>query len=251
MNRKVLLLVGLCLALLITGAGTIMAESANLIINGDFEKQLDGWTVDFWQAGTDINVTDTKARSGKYALKIANPTTNDSRLTQVVTVKPETYYRFEGWVMVENIPENDKVGANICLMGGYDYTEAPKGTTSSWARLEFNFRTHKSQNNVTLGARLGMYCKDNTGTAYFDDLQLAELTEAPASFTQLTEPASSSGSGSASGGGGFGGILIWILGALLVAVIVVNIIFVRKKKKTASAEDDTESAASEEEEVEE
>jgi hypothetical protein len=80
-----------------------------------------------------------------------------------------------------------------------------------------NFRTYGGQTEVILGARLGMYYNDTTGTAYFDDLRLEKLSVAPASYRQLSPPGDTGGGGGSteSSGGLKPGHLIFLLAGLL------------------------------------
>lgn len=236
--KKMILGSILLLLVMISGLSTVYGQE-NLLINGDFEKltpdgNIEGWIPDFWQPGATITPTTVKVYNGKYALLIKADTSNDARLMQTVRVKPKTHYRFSGWIYGENIPEA-KTGANLCIMGGYDYTEAPKGT-SGWTRVELNFRTGSTQNEVTVAARLGMYTNDNTGTAYFDDLRLEELETTPPTYSQLdgpeTEEKPTDSTAPKTGGKLNGGLLL--LGALIVLLGVNLFFYIRSKKKTNS-----------------
>lgn len=166
----------------------------NLLVNGDFEQTAagrlpPGWTVDYFREGTVFQVTGKKVYSGGQALQIRSETENDARLIQSVKVKPLTYYRLTGWIATEEVTEN-KVGANLCVVDhGFHHSPSLTGTTG-WTQVELNFRTYAGQNEVTIGARLGMWGNTVKGTAYFDDLRLVELETVPSSYRQL-EPESS------------------------------------------------------------
>lgn len=166
----------------------------NLLVNGDFEQTAPGrlppgWSIDYYREGAVFQVTGEKVYSGRQALKIQSETENDVRLIQPVKVKPFTYYRLSGWIATEGVTEN-KVGANLCVVD-HSFHHSPYITgTTGWTRVELNFRTYAGQNEVTIGARLGMWGNTVTGTVYFDDLRLEELTTAPEFYRQLEpEPA--------------------------------------------------------------
>ncbi|MBN2536618.1 MAG: carbohydrate binding domain-containing protein [Spirochaetales bacterium] len=157
----------------------IESEDNNLLVNGDFEyRELTGWEKEVWNEGGVIESTDQKVYNGKYALKIYSGTVeNDVRLIQEVPVEPDSYYRLSGWIASENV-ERGKVGANICIMTGFDYTGDVAGT-EDWKYYEFRFKTGKNQKVIKIGVRLGMYYNIVKGTAYFDDIRLEKLNFTP------------------------------------------------------------------------
>jgi|SRR5690554_54644 len=174
--------------------GEVKGEE-NLLANGDFEQAgaeplPRGWTTDCYREGTVFQVTGEKVYSGGQALKIQSETENDARLIQAVKVKPLTYYRLTGWIATEKVTES-KIGANLCVVDhGFHHSNYLTGTTG-WTHVELNFRTYSGQEEVTVGARLGMWGNTVEGTAYFDNLRLVELETAPVSYRQL-EPETSS-----------------------------------------------------------
>lgn len=235
-KRPMLCQLLLVFSLFFIAAGSAVNGSENLLTNGDFEAEpeLAGWKEDYWQPGSTFVLTGEKVHGGKKALMIRSTTSNDVRAIQTVEVKPNTFYRLAGWIATTDVPE-ERVGGNLCLMGGYDHTSSVNGT-KDWTYVELNFRTHASQTEVTVGARLGMYSNDTTGTAYFDDLSLVRLDTAPASYIQLSAP--DAGSATTTGGKGNYGAFLWI--ALILVFIGVNIYFYRKRSRAGTARADRE-----------
>jgi dolichyl-phosphate-mannose-protein mannosyltransferase len=246
--RKITCLL-LCLASLVVISTSVLAEQ-NLLTNGDFEKAGSGqvpvgWQADCWKPSSVLTVTDKKVHSGKYALQIKSGEENDARMIQVVKVKPNTYYRLSGWVAAENVSLN-KNGANIGVVLDFNFAKPVSGT-ADWTPAEFNFQTDASQTEVTIAARLGMWGDTVTGTAYFDDLSLVELANAPASFNKLvvqnaaasqaansqpantqTAPAQSNpDSGFMKVSGGW----LWFTLLILAIIVIMAIIFFENKKK--------------------
>jgi dolichyl-phosphate-mannose-protein mannosyltransferase len=198
-------------------APQVFAEE-NLLRNGDFEQGPITNPVN-WRAengATDaqsyFGLTDKKVHGGKYALMIKSDNPNDARMFQTVNVKPNTYYRFSGWIATENVA-TDLTGAILSLWGIWDTTPTLNGTLD-WTYRELNFKTHASQNQVELLARLGMWGNVVTGTAYFDDLSLTELTSAPPAFAKLIAPGESNSNQPPKSG-----INLWLILILLIIII--------------------------------
>jgi hypothetical protein len=166
----------------------IKSDDNNLLTNSDFEdRELNGWEKEIWNEGGKIESTDAKCHNGKYAIKISSGAIeNDVRLTQEVLVNPDSYYKLSGWIATENVQEG-KVGANICLVTGFNYTGDVTGT-KDWMYYELKFKTSKSHYLLKVGARLGMYYNTVKGTAFFDDIRLEKLDYTPRYYITLKEP---------------------------------------------------------------
>ena len=176
-----------CLLLLFTALPGTAAE--NLLKNSGFETVGDNrpadWRMDYWQEGSLFTVTGEKTRSGRNAAYIYSPAPNDARFVQTVAVKPNTVYRFSGWVATEEVA--GPPGANLAVMGGFVSSDGTEGT-AGWRRQEVVFRTHSGQRRVDLAVRLGFYGGLAAGKAYFDDLFLEEVTGKNVVYQQITEP---------------------------------------------------------------
>jgi dolichyl-phosphate-mannose-protein mannosyltransferase len=159
----------------------------NLVINGDFEQPLThGWQKDIFGDGGTIDSAGYNVHSGSTAIRIfSGPRPNDVRLVQLIPVEPETYYRLSSWIATENV-ESGKVGANICLMGGYEYAGNIDGT-KEWQYVEMYFRTSKTHRDVRIGVRLGMYHSVVQGSAFFDDVRLVKVDSIPSSCFYLKD----------------------------------------------------------------
>lgn len=184
-----------CIALLLFFSAAPESRAQNIIANGDFESKAvqempSYWHVDSYQPGAVIVQTSERVYQGKYALKIHSQDPNDARAVQTIAVKPNTFYRLSGYCWTEEVAPSDKVGANLCVMLPDYYFSEPawSGTTGAWRKTEFVFKTTSSQSEITIGARLGMWNNTVSGTAFFDNICLEELTTPPAVFKQLRKP---------------------------------------------------------------
>lgn len=161
----------------------------NLLINGGFEEAgpdliPKGWHTGYQREGSRIEVSSENPCSGRYSLKITSPVPNDVWLAQKVRVKPNTNYRFSGWILTQSVGPAGRIGANFSLIapGFYhspDITGGSTGDEPIWVYTEVNFRTHSRQREVTVAVRLGRADSPAAGIAYFDQVSLVELDGPP------------------------------------------------------------------------
>jgi hypothetical protein len=109
---------------------------------------------------------------------------NDARWVQTLKVYTNSEYRLSGCIKTDNVAHNlDSVdaGANLSLLGGWTRSTGVMGT-NDWTCVDLQFNTG-GDNQITAAARLGMYVGTTTGTAWFDDLRLEQLSAPPVSGT--------------------------------------------------------------------
>lgn len=155
-------------------------SATNLISNGSFESGTSlptSWQKDAWNSSYSTFTWDSAQKYlGTKSVKIANNTADDARWIQTVTVQANTDYRLSGWIKTSNVAHSSDpvdAGANISLYGTYTYS-TPLFGTNDWTYVSFNFNSGSST-SVVIACRLGYWSGTNTGTAWFDDIQLQEL----------------------------------------------------------------------------
>ncbi len=160
----------------------------NLIVNPSFEEDNDGDNFpDGWNLPHELCTWDeVEKRSGKRSLRFTNTDSNVYRLiTQVVPCKPKRRYYFAVWVKGKEINGKDQwdQGAGICLewqdakgnwLGG-SYPECPEGTFD-WRRVEGAALIPENAARVSVVLYLR---RTNTGTAWFDDVEVREILPTP------------------------------------------------------------------------
>ena len=164
-------------------------HAENLLKNGSFEEvdgrgmPVDwGWDAYFPDEGyTVFSVSGEDAAEGKQSAYIRNLDENDARFSQKVSVKPESLYRFSGYIRTEDVDSG--LGANLSLEGLYAFSDSVYETSDGWKYIEWYGETGPDQTTVTLFARLGGYSGESTGKAWFDDLKLEEVDEVPGDET--------------------------------------------------------------------
>jgi hypothetical protein len=152
------------------------ASSNNIISNPSVEI-MDGGKPQSWRKvifhGTaDMQVSDV-ARSGKNSLKISSREGGDAAWAMNVKVKPNTEYTFSSWVRTENIDGEGK-GVLLFIIGTREISSSLKGT-NDWTQLSFTFNA-KGRTDIDIGCLYGGWgmC---TGTAWYDDVSLVEVTK--------------------------------------------------------------------------
>ncbi|WP_157669420.1 phospholipid carrier-dependent glycosyltransferase [Chitinibacter sp. GC72] len=135
-----------------------------------------GWTFDHWTQGEPQSIgtrDESVFRSGKSSLKIQLGQGDDGKLTQLIKVKPDTWYRVSAWVKTQGIAADAKVGANISIVDAMDHSRDIKGD-QDWQELVAWGKTGPEQNEIKVALRLGFYGSLATGTAWFDDISVQE-----------------------------------------------------------------------------
>ena len=158
-------------------------QAPNLLKNPTFEKGTEGWDFSAWRDRVAKALKDpVETHAGHSCIRIDQPKPTDSSITQAVTLKPNTRYRLSGWIKTNNVVKPaiakqrpGEEGASLTIQGGYEKTASVIGTRD-WTHVALDFTT-KDKTNLKLGPRLGHYGKLVSGTAWFADISLVELSE--------------------------------------------------------------------------
>lgn len=184
MKKRLSLWIGFIVILLIASMPCSAAE--HLLANGGFEESDEAesasWVEDGWNAGPDytrFSISREHAHSGAFSAKIVNLQPNDGKWVQRVKVQPGKLYKLSGWVLVEHAGEAAK-GANLSVLGILETSRDLKDTRGRWEEVELYGKTGADQKELRISVRLGGYGSLNTGTVYFDDIALEEVSQAPA-----------------------------------------------------------------------
>ena len=234
-------LISACLALLMLMAGAWALAEDNLIQNGGF-TELDGDTPAGWQremwltdAGISLLSVDDDGFDGP-GVSIVNVDANDARFAQTVRVEPNRLYRLSAMVRAEDCDE-EGCGASLSIGGLFVYSEPVYDTHGQWDYVELYGRTGPEQTELTVFVRVGGYGKLSTGRAWFDDVELAEVDDAPAealiqNFYQETTYANVQPSATNEIPARY--TEAWLMFACVYALIVMG--FIRKRSRTPDRE---------------
>ena len=193
------------LALLLLCAAAALAETGeNLIVNGDF-SDIDasgmpaGWQRDMWftDAGVSRLYVAGDGCDGNCAA-VVNADANDARFIQTIAVEPDSYYRFSCMVRAENCGDG-QYGATLSFRDTFVYSESVLDTGGEWRETSVYGQTGADQREVTLMLRVGGYGSLNTGSAYFDNVEVVKLDARPEGVEvfSLVKPESSNNSAAA------------------------------------------------------
>jgi dolichyl-phosphate-mannose-protein mannosyltransferase len=235
-------------------------EAANPIKNPGFEET-SGVLPKEWvfkegtvPQGVKYEISKNQPHSGSNCLVITNTEAADTLIIQKVKVKPDQAYHFSCWIRTENIAHQPG-SANITLYYG-DNGFGCKGiitskefsnTGNQWQLLDFNFKTLKIADPLSIAIRLGGQGTKNQGTAYFDDLSM-ELIKNPGVSTVFAsffvpgkEQTSSNQNSGAPVSGNSNPIVIYIiLGILGLGLLAYFEIKLTKKEKKDNPENPQE-----------
>lgn len=157
---------------------TLDKTDTGQIVNGYFEIDpfLTNWQNDAYISAEAQYKWEPEGvgRGGGRCVSVHNTASNDARWVQTVTgLTPGETYRVTGWIKGENVElsSNAGVGANICIMGGFQSSSTLLKGTFNWTQVQFSFEAPVS-GSVVIGCRLGFYGSLVTGTAFFDDIYI-------------------------------------------------------------------------------
>jgi len=164
-----------------------------LLFNGDFAIQAEsvalpaGWELNAYQNDADSVEAHAALQDGVPQIVLTNLVANDSRVTQQVTVMPNTVYRFSAEIRTSDVQYG--TGANLSIDnypidGSYCYSENLFGS-DSWRAVSLYFRTKAEQTSVNVALRLGGYGTTAVGTAEFRNVSLYECVTTEESIVDL------------------------------------------------------------------
>jgi rhomboid protease GluP len=152
----------------------------NLIKNPGFEDGIKEWSPFVVGPPPRVELDRNLAWEGRVALRVSASAPTDTRCTQEVLLKPGRRYRFSGWVRTRGL-----VSQGATVYGTYQIHARAinniitKGTNhggdTDWTevRLEFQAPADGLIRIVVYFASFG----PGTGTAWFDDLKLVEVSQ--------------------------------------------------------------------------
>ena len=176
----------LCAALGLYGVAA--APPANMVANPGFEEEATGWNLPALYA-----VDTAVSHTGRCSLRYHNEPGGPYLIAgQGLRLRPGKCYRFSVWVRTEGIASSD-TGATISLewsgpQGYVGGAYAPGITgTADWTRIVFESAVIPE--DVTGGSVI-LYGRPGTsGTAWFDDVEVAELAAPSVQFGFAGYPA--------------------------------------------------------------
>ena len=178
---KRMICTALVVLLLICGIQALAEES--LVLNGGF-SETDGdlpahWRKEMWNtdAGISLLGVDGDGSEGNCVC-VSNVDENDARFAQTVAVEPDTLYRVSGLIRAEAC-DTDGYGATLSIGDTFVYSESKFDTGGLWEYVELYGRTDADQTELDLFCRVGGYGQLSRGKAWFDDIEMVAVDDAP------------------------------------------------------------------------
>ena len=196
MRKLLTILLLLCLlsvpALALADNGDQLAGE-ELLYNGDFSVRAEsaplpaGWELNAYQNDADSVSATVETEDDLTQIVLTNMVANDARVTQEVTVLPNTVYRLSAEIRTSDVEFG--TGANLSIDnypidGTYCYSENLFGS-DAWREVMLYFRTAEEQTAVNVALRLGGYGTTATGTAEFRNVSLYECVTTDAAIVNL------------------------------------------------------------------
>jgi len=163
-------------------AGAPPASPENLILNPQFIKGAgnfpDHWRTEGWDQKPDVTNYrwhhEEEDRPGEVEIDSSKP--NDARWMQSLNLSAGWYY-FSVDARTENVGSNE-AGATLSIMEDGITSQELKGT-NNWTRIGLYLKVGHLGADVEMALRLGGYSSLNTGHAFFRDVSLIRVQNAP------------------------------------------------------------------------
>jgi len=149
------------------------------LLSWNFEDGLGAFYYDGYFGTSQFSIAEGEGVDGSSCAKIVSEAANDARFKVDLEVKPNTYYKVTAKVRTDNVESpNKSSGANISSFYSYEFGGGVTGT-NDWQEITVYGLTSGKQTLVNLCFRLGFYSDDTTGTVWFDDIKVEQLSGAP------------------------------------------------------------------------
>lgn len=184
-SRVIALMLMVCMILCDLPMSIFAEESSDtnaVILNPGFESTVSSGgklSPVSWSSGSNAEVV-SGGMNGSNCLKITNSTQSCTFVQQTISLEPDTEYVLTGYIKGENISEDQYTdGAFIGLeeTGAYTYDQYNnwKTGTFGWTKVTVYFRS-SGRGQATIRCALGHYWGGNSGTAYFDDIEIKKAS---------------------------------------------------------------------------
>lgn len=154
---------------------TIYSEGRTTINKIGLDPQWNTWA--FFQDRDSVAFQPDQSRFPTGAcLKIVNRRNNDSFYFQKVKIIGGHLYKISSWVRTENVHGKGGIGAYLCVKDTQIRSPDVKGT-KQWKKIQLYVKSKKYQDDLSLACRLGGEGHKILGAAWFDDIQIEEVSD--------------------------------------------------------------------------
>ena len=160
--------------------------AGKVLVDWDFSGGMGDFYTGAYYEGRTVYEIVPEGPDGSNCAKITSDEVNDARFLVDITVLPETYYKVTAKVKTQGvISPNKQAGANISSLYSYDFGGGYTGD-NDWTEVTVYGRTSKNQKVANICFRLGFYSCDTSGTAWFDDIRIEQLSKLPAGASAIS-----------------------------------------------------------------
>lgn len=164
--------------------GCVLALGALGLPNGDFEIPANAprhWEPYTWAGSGELAYEEATGRTGR-AVRISSEAGGDLSWSAIVPVEPQTDYRLSGWIKTQGVTPSTGLGALLNVHRLDEAKTTPLTGDHDWTPVETTFNTGDRE-ELRINCLFGGWGL-TTGTAWFDDIELAPVEdEAPVSCT--------------------------------------------------------------------
>ena len=155
----------------------VISDENNLVENGDFGDGENGWIYYAYRMDDGSSIEAVNDEEKGDCLYVYAPYDNDVRAIQTVSVQPDSYYRISAVVKTKGVEHGNGACISVEDIHGA-YSTALMGD-NSWTELTLCGITGKDQTTLKISLRIGGYSADSSGEAWFDDVRVEKLEQAP------------------------------------------------------------------------
>jgi hypothetical protein len=152
-----------------------------LVKNRGFEAGLEGWAAVVIGARPRIEFDTDVAREGWQAMRVTATDPSDIGIGQNVMLKPGQWYRLDGWVRTRGLdPRGSRVYGTFQIQqpgGGPLASGTNHGGDTEWTEVQITFQAPPGGLTRIVAFFVGF--GPGTGTAWFDDVKLVEVSQPP------------------------------------------------------------------------
>src|SRR5579862_1169708 len=174
--------------MILTALLLAVTSQAGAIINPGFEDGVSGWSRATYGAQPTVSLDHEVKHSGSQSLQLSSTEPTDTAFAQDVSVEPGKLYRFSAWIKTSNLdPKGAPVFGTIVAQnpGGGNIAAGTNHRGNTDWTIESTYFIGPTGGKVHLALFMFGWGK-GTGTVWFDDIHLQELSpsQLPARITR-------------------------------------------------------------------
>ncbi|HOX01709.1 MAG TPA: glycoside hydrolase family 127 protein [Candidatus Paceibacterota bacterium] len=142
-----------------------------------------GWRVERW-GGQGTGQHAAEGRTGARSILLSSTSGADISWSATVPVEPFGRYRLAGWIRTDQVKAADGRGALLNIHGLSPATTRAITGTADWTRVDIEFDI-EDQDSIQVNCLLGGWGLAS-GRAWFDDIELVQLSQRPQAAPRIT-----------------------------------------------------------------